>query len=58
MNGQGNFVGVVDRLLSGNRIFKEKNMEENKIELIAKAIRKECSSYSLVEWCESWEIYC
>lgn len=30
-------------------------MEQNKIELIAKAIRKECSSYSLVEWCETWE---
>lgn len=32
----------------------KRNCLGNKIELIIKAIRKECSSYSLVEWCESW----
>lgn len=29
-------------------------MEKNKIELIVKAIRKECSRYSLIEWCKGW----
>ncbi len=26
----------------------------NKAEIIAYAIKKECQSYSLVDWCEKW----
>ena len=29
-------------------------MDNKKAETIAYAIRKKCSEYSLIEWCESW----